>query len=96
MTRVSYEGIKSYVYLADFDKTSIKYLPWTWKETTPATVEDLNAIIAAKIEIYGANVGLISIRRIIVAVNAAKYYKLIERSSYKFYQYELHKYTLQL
>ena len=77
VTRVTYEGITNFDSLTDFDKTSIEYLPRTCKEKILAIVEDLPAGITAEAEVAGANVGSISVRRLIVATDAAWYYDSI-------------------
>ena len=57
-----------------------EYLPRKCKEKIIAIVEDLPAGITAEAEVAGANVGSISVRRLIVATNAARYYDSINRT----------------
>ena len=80
VTRITYEGITNYDSLQDFDKSSIESLPKTCINTIPAIPEDLAAGIAAEPEVVGANISTISVRRLIVASNAANYYKSIGRT----------------
>ena len=80
VTRVTYEGITNFESLTDFDKTSFEYLPRTCKEKILAITEDISAGIAAEAEVPGANVGTISVRRLITAMKAAKYYQSINRT----------------
>ena len=80
VTRVTYEGITTFESLTDFDKTSIEYLPRTCKEKILAITEDIPAGIAAEGEVPGANVGTISVRRLITAMKAARYYQSINRT----------------
>ena len=80
VTRVTYEGITNFESLTDFDKTSIEYLPRTCKEKILAITEDISAGIAAEAEVPGANVGTISVRRLITAMKSAKYYQSINRT----------------
>ena len=72
VTRVTYEGITNFESLSDFDKTSIEYLPRTCKATILAIPEDIPAGITAEAEVPGANVGTISVRRLIIAMKAAR------------------------
>ena len=79
VTRITYEGITTFASLKDFDKKSIERLLSICKERILAITEDLGAAIAAEPEIHGANIYSISIRRLIVVVNAAAYYSSIVR-----------------
>ena len=95
---MSYEGITNYDSLTDFDKTSIGYLPRTCKEIISAMVEDLDAGISAETEVYGENIGSISIRHMIVAVNTTKDYTSIGRtmnSTNMHYTNELSKFKIE-
>ena len=80
VTWITYEGITTYDSLLDFDKSSVESLPRTCKETIPAIAEDIANGIAAEAEVPGANISSISVRRLIVAVQAAKYYNSIGRA----------------
>ena len=77
--RVTHEGITNFVSLSDFDKTSIENLPRVCKNSIPAIEADPSNSISAETYVAGANVSLISVRRLITAVNAAKYYGSIAR-----------------
>lgn len=77
--RITYEGITTFDALRDFDDKSIQGLPAICKETIPAITADVGLGIAAEPEVPGANVGSISVRRLCVAVDAAKYYHSIGR-----------------
>ena len=80
VTRITYEGITNYDSLVDFDKKSIESLPSTCKEKIPAITEDVPNGVTAEVEISGANVSSISVRRLIVASNAAKYFTSVGRA----------------
>ena len=80
VNRITYEGLTTYASLTDFDKKSIESLTSTCKEKIPAITEDVPAGISAEIEIAGANISSISIRRLIIACHASKYYKAIGRT----------------
>lgn len=80
--RITYEGITTFDALRDFDDKSIQGLPAICKETIPAITADVGLGIAAEPEVPGANVGSISVRRLCVAVDAAKYYHSIGRGSH--------------
>ena len=80
VTRIIYEGITNYHSLEDFDKKLIERLPATCKVTILAITEDLGAGISAKPEILGASVFSISVRHLVVASNAVKYYISIGRA----------------
>ena len=80
VTRITHEGITSYDSLIDFDKKSIEGLPAICKESIPAIAEDAVNGIAAEVAVNGANISSISVRRLIVAADAARYYKSIGRS----------------
>ena len=80
VTRITYEGITNFSSLCDFDKKGIESLPATCKERIPAIQEDLPNGVTAELEIAGANISSILIRRLIVACNAAKYYTAVGRA----------------
>ena len=80
VTRITYEGITNYDSLKDFDKSSLEALPKTCINTIPPIAEDVAAGIAAEAEVHGANISTISVRRLIVASNAARYYSSIGRA----------------
>ena len=78
--RLLHEGINNFESLTDFDKKSIERLPTICKEGIGAIVADPANGIAAEGAVVGANVGSISVRRLITAVHAAKYYTSIGRN----------------
>ncbi len=80
VNRITYEGITNFESLLDFDDKSIESLSTICKETIPEITEDIGNGIAAEAEVNGANISSISIRRLIVAVQAAKYYSSIGRT----------------
>ena len=63
----------------EIDRKAIQNLPSVYKETIPAIAGDENANNAAEAEVYGANISSNSVQRLIVAMNAAKYYTAIGR-----------------
>ena len=79
VTRITYEGITTFQSLEDFDKKAIQSLTSICKEKIPAITADAAAGIAAEVEIPGANISSISVQRLIVAADAAKYYNSIGR-----------------
>jgi uncharacterized protein YjaG (DUF416 family) len=78
--RLTHEGITNYDTLIDFDTKSIERLPTTCKETITAIVADEDAGVTAEPAIAGANLSSISVRHLIVAVKASKYYTSIGRT----------------
>ena len=63
-----------------FDTKSIQGLPAICIKTIPAIAADNANNIAAEPEVSGANISSISVRRLIVAVEASKYYDSIDRT----------------
>ena len=80
VTRVTYEGLTNFESLQDFDKKTIEKLPSICKEKIHAINEDIPAGISSEPEIAGANVSSVSVRRLVVASFAAKYYKAVGRN----------------
>ena len=80
VNRLLHEGINNYEALTDFDTKSIERLPSICKNNIPAIVEDLANGIPAEAEVPGANVGSISVRRLLTAMHASKYYTSIGRT----------------
>lgn len=78
--RMTYEGVTDFSSLLDFDRESIEALSKACSKTIPAVAEDIANGIAAENEIPGANISSISIRRLVVAMHAAKYYTSIGRA----------------
>ena len=77
VARLVAEGINNYEALLDFDKKSLQSLPATCKDATPAIAADATNGIVAKPPVTGATISLISVQRLIVAMNATKYYNSI-------------------
>ena len=78
--RLTYEGITNFDSFLDFDRESIESLSKACARTIPAIAADDNNGIAAEAEIPGANLSTISIRRLVVATHAVKYYTSIGRT----------------
>mmetsp|Transcript_4425 Transcript_4425/g.6468 ORF Transcript_4425/g.6468 Transcript_4425/m.6468 type:complete len:119 (-) Transcript_4425:1609-1965(-) len=78
--RLTKESITNFEYLTDFDKKSLKHLPSTCKEKINAISADLVNGIVSKRAVQGANLSSISVRRLIVAMNASEYYTSIDRA----------------
>lgn len=78
--RVTHEGITNYDSLRDFDKESLLNLPKVCRQTIAAIPDDPANNITAEPEVPGANVSSISIQRLIVASEAARYYESIGRT----------------
>ncbi len=77
--RLTKEGITNFESLTDFDKKSLERLPATIKESIDAIAADPQNNIAAENAVPGATLSSISVRRLIVAMNAAEYYTSIGR-----------------
>jgi len=80
VVRVTYEGITNYLSLLDFDRDSIESLSKACSRPIAAIAEDLPSLIAAEPQVPAANISTISIRRLVIAVQAAKYYTNIGRT----------------
>ena len=80
VARLVAEGINNYEALLDFDKKSLQSLPARCKEATPAIAEDVANGITAEPSVAGATISLISVQRLIVAMNATNYYSFIGRA----------------
>ena len=73
VTRIASEGITTFASLLNFDRKSIQYLPGTCKVSISAIeADDLNNV-EAEPSVNGAKTSTISVCRLIVAVNAAKF-----------------------
>ena len=77
VTRITYEGITNYDSFVEFDKKSIASLPSTCNEKIPAIIEDIVNGVTIGVEISGENMFLISVPRLIVVSNTAKYFTSI-------------------
>ena len=80
VVRITHEGITTYLSLCDFDQKSLQNLPSIRKESIPAVTADAANGIAAEAAVTGANIPSISVRRLITAMHAAKYYRSIDRN----------------
>jgi hypothetical protein len=78
--RLTHEGITSLDSLTDFDAKAIKLLPKVCKDNIDAIVADVPNGIAAENAVNGANISSISVQRLIVAADAARYYQAIDRT----------------
>ena len=78
--RVTHKGIRNYDSLRDFDKESLLNLLKVCCQTIAAVPDDPANNITAKPEVPGANVNSILIQRLIVALEAARYYESIGRT----------------
>ena len=77
--RLTKEGITNFESLTDFDKKSLEGLPAICKSSIKAiTADAANGIVAERL-VPGASLSAISVRRLIVAVDAAQYYTSINR-----------------
>ena len=80
VVRVTHEGITDFRSLVDFDKETLQNLPRVCKQKIDAIAADAANNILAEPEVPGANVSSISVQRLIVASNAARYYHSIGRT----------------
>ena len=77
--RLTKEGITNFESLTDFDKKSLEGLPAICKSSIKAiTADAANGIVAERL-VPGASLSAISVRRLIVAMDAAQYYTSINR-----------------
>jgi len=80
VTRITYEGITDYESLSDFDKDIIDSLPRSCSRALIAVVEDLPNGIAAEPAVVEGNISTISVHRLVVAANAVRYYRDVNRT----------------
>ena len=74
VTCIASESITTFASLLDFNKKSIQYLPGTCKQSTLAIEDDdLNNVVAEP-DVNRSKTSTISVRCLIVAVSAAKFY----------------------
>lgn len=78
--RLTHEGVTDYASLLDFDRESIEALAKACTKTISAVAEDTANGITAEAEVPSANISSISIRRLVVAMHAVKYYDSIDRA----------------
>ena len=79
--RITHEGVTDFPSLVDFDRDSIESLGKVCNRKIDKITEDIPNGIPAENEVAGANISSISIRRLVVAMNASKYYKAIGRTA---------------
>ena len=79
VTRIIHEGITDMDSLIDFDKDSIEALPRACARSIAAIEADEDNEIAAEPAVNGANISSASVHRLIVAADAARYYRDIGR-----------------
>ena len=77
---ILYEGVTAFTNLLEFDYKAIQALPAICKEDIPAIMAYAANGIVAEPQVNGANISSISVRRLRVAVDAAKYYTSIGRT----------------
>ena len=78
--RLTHEGITSLASLTDFDDKAIKYLPKVCKDDIAEILLDADNGIDAEPRVNGANISSISVQRLIVAADAARYYQAVGRT----------------
>jgi hypothetical protein len=78
--RLTHEGITNLESLTDFDDKAIKLLPKVCKDGIDAIAGDAANGIAQENAVNGANISSISVQRLIVAADAARYYQAIGRT----------------
>ena len=78
---ITHEGVTDFPSLVDFDRDSIESLGKVCNRKIDKITEDIPNGIPAENEVAGANISSISIRRLVVAMNASKYYKAIGRTT---------------
>lgn len=79
--RITHEGVTDFPSLVDFDRDSIESLGKVCNRKIDKITEDIPNGIPAENEVAGANISSISIRRLVVAMDASKYYKAIGRTA---------------
>ena len=79
--RITHEGVTDFPSLVDFDRDSIESLGKVCNRKIDKITEDIPNGIPAENEVAGANISSISIRRLVVAMDASKYYKSIGRTA---------------
>ena len=79
VTRITYEGITNFASFLDFDRESIETLSKACSRPIDEIQVDVANGIAAENAVPAANISTISIRRLVVATGAVKYYTSIDR-----------------
>ena len=77
--RIITEGIFDFQSLHSYDKKGFQHLPSLCRHDIPAVPEDAANGIPARAAQLGAHVSQLSVQRLIIASQAAGYYKLIQR-----------------
>jgi hypothetical protein len=80
VNRITYEGITDFRSLLDFDRESIESLAKSCSKDIVAIEADEANNVAAEPAVAGANLSSISVRRLVVAMHAMKYYDSIGRA----------------
>ena len=80
VTRLLHEGITDIDSLIDFDKDSIESLPRACSRAIAAVEADADNDIEAEAAVPAGNLSTASVHRLIVAANAARYYRDIGRT----------------
>lgn len=79
--RISHEGVTDFPSLVDFDRDSIEFVGKVCNRKIDKITEDIPNGIPVENVVAGANISFISIRRLVVAMGASKYYKAIGRTA---------------
>ena len=77
--RITHEGLTNFESFMDFDRDSIESLSKACSKSIDAIQADQANGIAAENAVPGTNISTISIRRLVVAAQAVKYYNAINR-----------------
>ena len=77
---ITHEGVTDFRSLLDFDRDSIEALSKACSKAIEAVAADNQLGIAAEPDVPAANISSISIRRLVVAMRAVKYYVSIGRN----------------
>lgn len=77
--RITYEGLTNFTSFLDFDRDSIESLSKACSRQIDAIAADAVNGIAAENAVPAANISTISIRRLVVATNAVRFYTSIDR-----------------
>ena len=77
--RITHEGITDFRAFLDFDKESIEALPKACAKDIEAITADAPNNVTAEAAVNAANISSIAVRRLLVAMHAAKFYESIGR-----------------
>lgn len=80
MLRLTHEGITDFNSFLDFDQDSIEALPKACSRSIDKVVADVANSVVAEPAVPGANINSLAVRRLVVAMHAAKFYDSIGRS----------------